>query len=409
MRRLPSRLAVVLALLVAAVVVPAQAALAFSDVPTDYWDYEAIQYVAVTNTWMLDFSTTKFKPHKIEERKHFARTLVAIYAPDEPIDPTITFPDLPADDPYYPYANVAVKLGWIPTTSGGNFSPTVGVTVSLFDKALIDAMGVFGSEIAGLSNIRMTDGTVYDLPGRWPEWQLARWLGFHDDDNNQYLQNADLIPRDEAAYSLWIATTLPHSEIDEASVFDDVELPDKSGDRQALTQYALDQIGYPYIWGGEWNTATSSGYCCGTQTKGGFDCSGYVWWVLKRNEDGYNAAQFHPDYVGWTVPERTSSDLARNTPTQVAYADLNTGNLMFFASDGGSSWTDVDHVGIYLGNGWMMHATTGGAQLENVSSGWYYDNFAYGRRLLVGGGAPRSGFSADLAAGDPAVEPHGSR
>src|SRR5207245_2411140 len=65
----------------------------------------------------------------------------------------------------------------------------------------------------------------------------------------------------------------------------------------------------------------------------------------------------------------------------LTHAQLGPGILMFFASDGGTSWTDVDHVGIYMGNGWMMHSTGGGPQLQYVGSGYYYDHFVYGRQL----------------------------
>ena len=51
----------------------------------------------------------------------------------------------------------------------------------------------------------------------------------------------------------------------------------------------------------------------------------------------------------------TETKTAGKSPTHVAYANLAIGNLMFFASNGGSSWQDVDHVGMYIGNGWMMH------------------------------------------------------
>src|SRR5207237_916410 len=154
---------------------------------------------------------------------------------------------------------------------------------------------------------------------------------------------------------LWRAKTIPSWELSDAALFDDVSLP--TIDTSLLTQklelewttYALAQAGFPYIWGGEWGSPTPPGYCCGYQAKGGFDCSGFMWWVMKKNESGYNSAQFRT-YPGWSLPERTSSDMAHNTTTQLAFTDLKPGNLMFFATDGGHTWQDVDHVGLYLGN-----------------------------------------------------------
>ena len=57
-------------------------------------------------------------------------------------------------------------------------------------------------------------------------------------------------------------------------------LPALSPLQQKVIRYALRFGGYPYVWGGE-STTTSSPY--GSQAAGGFDCSGFVWWVLKMS------------------------------------------------------------------------------------------------------------------------------
>ena len=139
-------------------------------------------------------------------------------------------------------------------------------------------------------------------------------------------------------------------------------------------------MGFPYIWAGEWNAKSPAGYCCGYQPQGGFDCSGFAWWVLKRNEDGYNAAQFR-SYGGWSLHERSSSQIAAATKTKLTWAQLGPGIVMLFSANGGRRPQDVTHVGIYLGNGWMMHSTGGGPQLQWVGDGYYRDHFVWGRRL----------------------------
>ena len=121
---------------------------------------------------------------------------------------------------------------------------------------------------------------------------------------------------------------------------------------QQVTSYSFKEVGYPYIYAGEWNAASPPGYCCGYQPKGGFDCSGFAWWVMKQYEKGYNAAQYRT-YPGWSLLERSSSQMAEYTDQHIAFASLQPGDLMFFASNKGKTWQDVDHVGIFLGNGWM--------------------------------------------------------
>jgi NlpC/P60 family/S-layer homology domain len=404
MRRLLRLLAV--AAIIAASLLPAQPAFAFTDVPPSYWDYRAIQFVAVTNTWMQDYGPGTFRPTIKETRGFLARALVLAYAPAEPTDPSITFPDLSSEDPLYPYANVAVKLGWIPKYVSGKFGPADPVVGSLLDFALVKATGSFEAPLAGLAAIHEGDGTPYVVGDRWPHMMLARHLGLHynHSDEKRDVGAKTRVNRDEVAYSLWKAYTLEHWKIDSAAIYDDITLIGLSDSQQVkhdLTQEALDQVGFPYIWSGEWNAKTPSGYCCGAQPQGGFDCSGFVWWVMKRNEDGYNAAQYRP-YPGWSLHDRSSSSMAKNTGKHIGFAGLRVGDLMFFSSNGGDQWYDVNHVGLYVGNGWMIHSSgsTDGPVIEWVADGYYRNNFVYGRRLI--GVPPRGSVPSpgQLVAGD---------
>lgn len=407
MRPLPSRIVLAVALTTVAVVLPAGPAFAFfSDVPAGHWAHDAIDHVAWDNTWMQDYGTDEFHPNELESRNFLARTLVTVFAPDEPIDPEITFADLSEDDEFFPFANVAVKLDWM-TKVGDTWSGDNSVKGSKFDKALILAVGGLDVAIAGLENIHRKDGGVYDLETRFAYVQLARWFGlrYDHDDEDQDLQKNATMPRDEVAHALSQAVLLSSYQIDDANAtFADVLLPGKLNDTKlGLTQYGLDQVGYPYIYAGEWHKKNPPGYCCGTQPQGGFDCSGFVWWVLKKDEGGYDAAQFR-DYTGYAIAQRTSSSMAQAAPVHITFDDLKVGNPMFFASNGGNGWEDVDHVGIYLGENWMIHSTGGGPQLEWVGDGWYHDNYVWGRQLTVGASPRLPGFRA-ARAGEPAVAP----
>ncbi|TLF62605.1 NlpC/P60 family protein [Nocardia asteroides NBRC 15531] len=86
---------------------------------------------------------------------------------------------------------------------------------------------------------------------------------------------------------------------------------------------ALTRVGDPYVWG-----ATGPDK---------FDCSGLVQWAFKQ--------------VGKDVP-RTSSQQA-NYGTPVAKDDLQPGDVVLF-------YPEISHVGIYAGNGMMVHASTFG-------------------------------------------------
>jgi cell wall-associated NlpC family hydrolase len=91
--------------------------------------------------------------------------------------------------------------------------------------------------------------------------------------------------------------------------------------RASAVQFALSKVGSPYRWGATGPSA--------------FDCSGLVNWAFEK--------------AGIDVP-RTSRALSQ-VGTPVARGDLQPGDLVFF-------YKPVSHVGIYIGDGQMVHAST---------------------------------------------------
>jgi cell wall-associated NlpC family hydrolase len=93
-------------------------------------------------------------------------------------------------------------------------------------------------------------------------------------------------------------------------------------------------LGLPYIWGG------MSGF--------GYDCSGFVYSMCKAN--GYLIARDASDQVleGKVVPLH----------------ELELGDLLFFAYENGKG--RIHHVGLYYGNGSMLHAPKTGRVVEEI-------------------------------------------
>lgn len=122
-----------------------------------------------------------------------------------------------------------------------------------------------------------------------------------------------------------------------------------------IVDAAQKYIGTPYVWGGE------------SMSEGGMDCSGFVYNVLK--DAGYN--------VG-----RTTAQGYRSGGTSVSKSDMQPGDLVFFGSNGNAS-----HIGIYIGNGQMIHSSSGskntasnpgkGVSITNVD---YRSDFLEARR-----------------------------
>ena len=106
-------------------------------------------------------------------------------------------------------------------------------------------------------------------------------------------------------------------------------------------------------------------YVYGGASPSGFDCSGYVYYVLKQF--GYS-------------PYRTPAD-QYNMGTPVAKANLQPGDIVFFA---GTYASGISHVGIYAGNGQFIHAPNSRSTVSysDLTTG-YWANHYYGARRMA--------------------------
>jgi cell wall-associated NlpC family hydrolase len=117
---------------------------------------------------------------------------------------------------------------------------------------------------------------------------------------------------------------------------------------------ALGLVGTPYRWGG--NTPDS-----------GFDCSGLIGYV------------YH-DVTGISLP-RTTREMISMQAANVGKEGLQTGDLIFFATNGGSQ---VSHAGIYVGEGRFVHApaTGGTVKLDSLSKAYWQKAYLSAKRVL---------------------------
>jgi cell wall-associated NlpC family hydrolase len=76
---------------------------------------------------------------------------------------------------------------------------------------------------------------------------------------------------------------------------------------------------------------------------------------------------------------------------RIAFNRLQPADLVFFGSTGARSKpAQVDHLGIALGNGWMIHSSRNGVAVAELT-GWYRERFAWGRRPLAEAGLTAAG------------------
>jgi cell wall-associated NlpC family hydrolase len=359
----------------------------WSDVDATYaWARNAIDDVGITNAWMRDFAvnadgTYPFQPSTIETRKYFAHAAVLALAPTEIVDPSITFADLDPSDPFYPAANIAVKLHWMKKTASGTFAPDKPVTTTMVHRVLVLALGL-GPAAKALNHLHTVDGVTFQLPANFGALLLGMRLGLRYNSSDDSMDVGPTTPLDRAqiAYSLYRATTQPSWDVPQLlAQYQSIELPSLTPDQQQIVQWGVRYVGFPYVWGGEWGFSRSEPSSLGGQPVAGFDCSGFTWWLLRASDGGYwNVSPPRP-YIGWTLSERSSADMA--TIGQLTYDQLQPGDLMFYDGDGDGR---VDHVDTFIGNGWALDSssTPGGVTIMWVGDGWYRDHFVHGRRVL---------------------------
>jgi hypothetical protein len=327
-----------------------------------------------------DDGTVPFKPDKLETRRLFARALVRAFASAETTDPTITFPDLAETDRFFRFANIAVKLGWLATDPDGTFVPAGTVSTIDVHRALLAAVGM--SELAtAAEGIHLRNGTTFEVPDGFGETLIGMRAGFRYNHRDEVLDvlPTTALPRSEVAWSLYRAATMPTWVPSFLAPYADIELPNLGSRKVPIVQWAIDYVGYPYVWGGEWDTATGRAYCCGAQPIGGFDCSGAAWWVMRSSTQAWSNAPPRP-YTGWPLPERTSAAMASVRP-KLTWEEVGAGDLLFYDGDHDGR---VDHVNVSIGNGWAIDSSSGqgGLTIMWVGSGWYFDNFAHARRII---------------------------
>jgi cell wall-associated NlpC family hydrolase len=357
----------------------------FDDVPSGYWAGSAIEAVAASQNWMRDFGSSIFKPDTIESRRLLARALVRAFAPTQSAGSGVEIGDVPVDAPSYPYIAVAVKNGWMSTTGPHHlFRPTDPATMQAVHRGLVLALGLHAL-VDGVNAIHTADGYQFHHSESLGTTMVGMLLGLrfnHSPDESLDVGPKDPMPRSEVAWSLyqaWLVHTSQTWRASNLASFQTITLPKMSDAMKQVVEFGLEYVGYPYVYAGEWPVATPSNYCCGYQPRGGFDCSGLTWWLVAAPTYSWDPTSYRP-YHGWTLPQRSSADMAGAIPQsqRVAFDDLQPGDLMFYASDHHT----VNHVDVYIGNGYALDSGSQAVTIQRVSSGWYRDAFMWGRDIM---------------------------
>ena len=120
--------------------------------------------------------------------------------------------------------------------------------------------------------------------------------------------------------------------------------------RRMITE-AEKYLGYPYVWGGA-SPSTS------------FDCSGFVSWVINHCGNG------------WSYGRLTAEGL-RQVCAIIPRSEAKPGDLIFF--QGTYNTSGASHVGIYVGNGMMIHCGNPIQYASMETSYWQQHFYCFGR------------------------------
>lgn len=181
------------------------------------------------------------------------------------------------------------------------------------------------------SRIRLQNGRI--------GWVLSRYLSPTKPPQTKQLANASTQRRTQPSKQASKRTASPRTDVLARSV----------GESPSTVRHALSYLGTRYRYGGS--------------SSRGFDCSGFTSYIYRRH--------------GINLPHSSSAQYRVGTP--VSRSELRPGDLVFFRTRG----SRISHVGIYIGNGKFVHASSarGRVRIDTLNSGYYKQRYVGARRI----------------------------
>jgi cell wall-associated NlpC family hydrolase len=122
---------------------------------------------------------------------------------------------------------------------------------------------------------------------------------------------------------------------------------------EEVAAFALQFVGYEYVYGG-------------ASPETGFDCSGLVYYCFRQ--------------LGYDMIHHGATSQYLNYGYEVTRDELIAGDLVFFSNDSGD---EIEHVGIYIGDGQFVHASTSttGVIISSIDENYYIRNWYGAKRV----------------------------
>jgi cell wall-associated NlpC family hydrolase len=315
--------------------------------------WAAQQIATVVLAGLMGPNVTSFRPDAALTRGELHDAIVALGKPhQEPLDPSrvVTMRELDAQ--------LVAAAGLLPAARE--------IRLAAADAGL-DPTDMLGTEtVARLLGLRVNHPVGQEELERSPRQPASRA---------------------EAAYSLAKLRLLDPGRIEAVrQVVATFSIPALSDWQRIVLSRALRFVGYPYVFAGTsekpqtiWS-ASAPGH--ELAVPGGFDCSGFVWRVFKLQP--FDGAPSLADVLKGRTTYAMSGEVVK--ALRIDATAVEPADVLFFGGRGARSTpSEIGHSGIYVGNGWFVHSSSGGVTLQPLQ-GWYADELAWARRPLAEAG-----------------------
>lgn len=262
--------------------------------------------------------------------------------------------DVAPDDPQGAAARRAVQRGLL-AAPGGAVSLDAPLTGTDANRAWTLGLGMRAA-VARMGRFEDGAGRRFTLPPGFATSITAREAGLRrnypaSDDalerhDSQPLRLADLVlmaARAKAIRRSGIPASVRALQGFRIPAVDPVFVP--------TVQRALALVGNPYVWGGEWVDPNSP---LDRQAAGGFDCSGFVWYVWNTGDRAAEAS------INMPSGRTTYTMNVGNRGKRLAWQQARAGDLVFFGDAGRRTpLNQASHMSMSLGNKWIIHSSGG--------------------------------------------------
>ena len=234
------------------------------------------------------------------------------------------------------------KDGWIKIKSGkvkgyvkSGYLLMGDVALAIAEKE-VETVATVNTTTLRVREDTSTDSAIVSLVGEGEDLVVEKivddWYKVEVDDQKGYISG------DYVTISQKLPTASSVEELENGTGVSDT--------RVSLVQYALQFVGNRYVWGG-------------TSLTNGIDCSGFTMQIYAR--------------YGISLPHHAASQPGYGT--RISASDAQPGDLFFYGS--GST---ISHVGIYIGNGQIVHASNARTGIK-ISSAYYRTPICVARYL----------------------------